>query len=117
MELAKDQGPTGQIGAEIDGPGKQFFENVVLDNILESMLELTAAVWTYRDRAMILERVLGDLVGDQKDISALIENHQCTAEENAARAAERAELVENVFRSFSRRPVQLNDNSKSEESP
>ena len=115
MQLAQDQSPVGQIGAEIDGPGKQFFDNVVLDNILEAMLELTAAVWTYRDRAMILERVLGDLIGNDKDISALIENYRATAEDDAARAAERAELVQNVFRSFSRRPVSLKNSPHSEE--
>ena len=115
MQPAQDQSPVGQIGAEIDGPGKQFFDNVVLDNILEAMLELTAAVWTYRDRAMVLERVLGDLIGDDKDISALIENYRATPEDDAARAAERAELVETVFRSFSRRPVSLKHNLNSED--
>ena len=94
-----------ELGAEISGEGKQFFDNVVLDNILESLLELTAAVWTYRDRAIILEAVLGDLVGNDKDIAALIEAHESTPELNAARAAERAELVTNVFRSFARRPI------------
>ena len=107
MNAAQDEIPSGQIGTEIEGPGKQFFENVVLDNILEAMLELTAAVWTYRDRAIILERVLGEVVGNGKDIAALIEAHQSTPEEDAARAAERAELVNNVFRSFARRPVSL----------
>lgn len=94
----------GEIGGEISGSGKQFFENVVLDNIWESMVELTAAVWTYRDRSIILERVLQDVVGDGKDIAALIEAYEPSEEDNAARTAERAELVSNVFRSFSRRP-------------
>ena len=45
------------VGKEINSSGKQFFENVVFDNILESLVELTAAVWTYKDRSMVLERV------------------------------------------------------------
>jgi hypothetical protein len=94
-----------ELGDEINSSGKQFFDNVVLDNILEAMVELTAQVWTYRDRSIILERVLQDIVGDGKDIAALIEAYEPTEADNAARAAERAELVSNVFRSFSRRPV------------
>jgi len=94
-----------ELGDEINSSGKQFFDNVVLDNILEAMVEVTAQVWTYRDRSIILERVLQDIVGDGKDIAALIEAYEPTEADNAARAAERAELVSNVFRSFSRRPV------------
>lgn len=92
--------PRFVFGDEINGPGKQFFENEVIDALHESLLELTAAVWTYRDRSIILERVLQDAVG--KDIGALIEAYEPTPEDNAARAAERAELVSNVFRRMSR---------------
>jgi hypothetical protein len=53
----------------------------------------------------MLEAVLGDLVGKDKDITALIEAYETTPAQDAARAAERAELVTNVFRSFARRPV------------
>ena len=115
MENAEKERLRREIGAELSGSGKQFFDNVVLDNILESLLELTAAVWTYRDRAIILEAVLSDLVGRDKDITALIEAHEATPELDAARAAERAELVTNVFRSFSRRPVSSRDCSDSGE--
>ena len=115
MNAAQHEIPAGHIGTEIDGPGKQFFDNVVLDNILEAMLELTAAVWTYRDRAIILERVLGEVTGNGKDIAALIEAYQSTPEEDAVRAAERAELVNNVFRSFTRRPVSMKQSSASGE--
>lgn len=101
--MAQNKEELREIGAEINGPGKQFFDNVVLDNLWESMLELTAAVWTYRDRSIILERVLQDLVGDGQDIADLIERYEPTDEDNAARTAEREELVSNVFRSFSRR--------------
>lgn len=93
------------IGDEISGSGKQFFDNVIHDNLLESLLELTAAVWTYHDRVLILEQVLGDLLGDGTDIASLIEAYEPTPEQQAARARARAELVESVFRSFSRRPT------------
>ena len=100
-DLAQDTAST-DIGQEIFGPGKQFFDNVVHDNLLESLLELTAAVWTCQDRVMILENVLSDLVGEDRDVSALIEAYQPTEQQEAARAAARAELVRSVFRSFSR---------------
>lgn len=92
-----------EFGEEINGPGVQFFDNVVHDNIWEALLELTAVVWTYRDRTIILEKVLHDTLGADKDISALIEAYQPTPEDNEQRKQERAELVSTVFRSFSRR--------------
>lgn len=92
-----------EFGEEINGPGVQFFDNVVLDNIWESMLELTAAVWTYRDRMIVLEKVLQDTLGPDKDISALIEAYEPTPEDKKQRESERTELVSTVFRSFSRR--------------
>ena len=101
--MARNEDAQREIGAEINGPGKQFFDDVVHDNLWESLVELTAAVWTYHDRTLILERVLQDLVGDGQDIATLIEQYEPTEEDNAARAAEREELVNNVFRSFSRR--------------
>lgn len=94
------------VGGEIDGPGKQYFENAVIDNMMDAFLELTAAVWTYRDRSLILERVLGDILkqqGKEVDLSALIEAYQPTVDDKNARKAERAELVSSVFASFSRR--------------
>ena len=114
-----DTGPVDEfvpdIGTEINSSGKQFFDNVILDNIWESLLELTAAVWTYRDRAIVMERVLQDILGEDKDIAALIEAYEPTPEVNATRAAERAELVDNVFRSFTRRPVSMKTTSDQEE--
>ncbi|MDG2241918.1 MAG: hypothetical protein P8L66_00325 [Rhodospirillaceae bacterium] len=105
MKNLPPKDPRFVFGDEIDGPGKQFFDNQVLDNIHESLLELTAAVWTYRDRAILLERILNDVVG--KDISTMIEAYEPTPADNAARAAERAELVSNVFRRMSRGSVDV----------
>lgn len=99
---------TPTLGHEIDGPGRRYYDDVVLDNILESMLELTAAVWTYHDRVLVLERVLDELLarGDGKPtLAELIERHEPGAGEKALRRAEREALVDAVFRSFSRRPA------------
>jgi len=91
-----------EIGEEINGPARQYFENVITDKVIESIIELTAAVWTYRDRNIILEKVIEDLISDKEKISDLIESYKPTKEDNSIRAMERAELVSNVFRSFSR---------------
>ena len=107
MNNMPPEDPRFVFGDEINGAGKQFFDNQVLDNLHESLLELTAAVWTYRDRAIIIERVLQDIVGDGKDMGAMIEAYEPTPEDNAARAAERAELVSNVFRRMSRGSVDV----------
>ena len=90
------------LGEEVYGPGRTYFDNVVIDNLLDALLELSAAVWTYHDRVNVLEKVLekqGISVSDE------IEMHLPDAAELAARAAERAALVERVFGSFVRRPV------------
>ncbi|MCU0760314.1 MAG: hypothetical protein MUF07_14095 [Steroidobacteraceae bacterium] len=96
------------LGAEIEGPGRRYFDDVVIDNLLEAMLELTAAVWTHRDRAMVLEQVLSRLLAESHgapDIARLLEQHRPTAEEQEARRLERDALVSQVFRSFARRPA------------
>ena len=90
------------LGKEINDPGKVYFDNVVTDNILDALLELSAAVWTYHDRVNVLEKVLA---AKGIDVTEAIEAHMPDEEEIAARAAERAQLVERVFGSFVRRPV------------
>lgn len=91
-----------KFGEELNGPGRTYFENVVIDNMLDALLELSAAVWTYHDRVNVLEKVL-----EQKGIpvSDAIEAHIPDRKELEARAVERAALVERVFGSFVRRPV------------
>jgi len=96
------------IGAEIDGPGRRYYDDVVLDNLMESMLELTAAVWTYHDRTLVLEGVIEKLLSEshaRPDVQRLIEQYQPSPEEQARRRAEREQLVTQVFRSFARRPT------------
>ena len=89
------------LGEEINGLGKSYFENVVIDKILDALLELSAMVWTYHDRVNVLEKVL-----EKKglNIAEEIENYLPGEQEIAARAATRAELVERVFGQFVRRP-------------
>jgi hypothetical protein len=91
-----------QLGEEIGGPGRAYFDDVVIDNILDALLELSAAVWTYHDRVNVLEAVLAE---KGIEVSEAIEAHLPDEAEIARRAAERAALVERVFGSFVRRPT------------
>jgi len=59
-----DQGINSQprvpekFGDEIGGRGRVYFENVVIDNVLDALLELSATVYAHRDRVSVLEKVL-----------------------------------------------------------
>lgn len=100
-DLISGEVPT-DLGEEIHGSGRVYFENVVIDNMLDAMLELSAASWAHHDRVLVLEKVLekkGIAVSDE------IEAHMPDADELAARAAERATYVRRVFGSFLRRPT------------
>ncbi len=89
------------LGIEIGGPGRAYFDDIVIDNLFDTVVELSAAMWTIRDRQIILERVL-----EQKDISVsdAIESYLPTPEDLEARTAERDEMVQRIFKSFLRRP-------------
>jgi hypothetical protein len=89
------------IGLEIDGPGRVYFEQPVLDNLLETMMELAAEVWTIRDRQAVLETVLA---AKGIDAAALIEAHVPDAAELAARKALREAFVGRLLAGFLRRP-------------
>jgi len=90
------------LGEEIGGAGKAYFDDVVVDNVLDALLELSAAVWTYHDRVIVLEKVLAD---KGIEVSDAIEAHLPDDAEIASREAERAALVQRVFGSFVRRPT------------
>lgn len=98
---AKDAIPA-ELGDEINGRGRVYFDNVVFDNILDAMLELSASVWANHDRVLVLEKIL-----EEKGISVSeeIEAHMPDQTEVAARAAERDAFVEQVFGAFLRRPT------------
>lgn len=89
------------IGEEIDGPGRAYFDAVVTDNIVDALIELSAELWTVRDRLHILEQVLGR---QGIDAAALVEAHVPDAAANAARKALREAFIARVFASFIRRP-------------
>jgi hypothetical protein len=92
--------PALAIGQEISGRGPVFFDNIVLDNMLESFMELAAEVWTIRDRQAVLEAVLAS---QGIDAAALIEQHRPEAAEIAARKALREEFVSRLLAGFMRR--------------
>jgi hypothetical protein len=93
--------PKPAIGAEIDGPGRAYFDQVVTDNIMDALVEMAAEMWTIRDRMHILESVLAD---KGIDAAALIEAHVPSPEINAERKALRDAFIARVFNSFVRRP-------------
>lgn len=89
------------IGEEINGPGRTYFDDVVIDNIMDALLELSASVWSYRDRLFVLEKVLQQ---QGTDVTRLIESYQPSTEDNDLRRQERQAFVNRVFQSFNRRP-------------
>lgn len=100
-ESQKIEVPT-ELGEEIGGNGRVYFENVVIDNMIDAMLELSATVWTHHDRAIVLEKILAS---KGIDVSEEIEAHMPDDTEIAQRAAERDEFVNRVFGAFLRRPT------------
>lgn len=91
-----------ELGNEIGGSGRVYFENVVIDNLIDALLELSAAVWTHHDRVLVLEKVLAEKA---IDVSAEIEAHLPDDAEIAARTVERDAFVQRIFGSFIRRPT------------
>lgn len=91
-----------ELGDEIGGNGRIYFENVVIDNVLDALLELTATVWTHHDRVIVLEKILAE---KGISVSDEIEAHMPDDAEIAARAAERDEFVDRIFGAFLRRPT------------
>jgi len=90
-----------ELGLEINGPGRQYFDNVIIDNLMDALVEMSATVWTVRDRQIVLEKIL---LEKGIDANTLIEAHIPGEAELAERAAEREEMVSRIFRSFMRRP-------------
>ncbi len=90
-----------ELGIEIGGPGRAYFDDVVIDNLFDAMLELSAALWTVRDRQIILEKVLAER---GLSVSEAIEAYVPSEDDLAERIAERDEMVARIFGSFLRRP-------------
>lgn len=100
------------LGFEINGVGRQYFDNVMTDNILDALTEISAVLWTVKDRQIVLEKVLAE---NGIDADALIEAHMPNRDELAMRTAARDEMVQRIFRSFIRRPD--NNTAKSADEP
>jgi hypothetical protein len=92
--------PAPHIGQELSGRGPIYFDNLVLENLLESFMELAAEVWTIRDRQAVLETVLAS---QGIDAATLIEQHRPDDAELAARKALREEFVARLLAGFLRR--------------
>jgi len=97
-----DEAIPKDLGEEIGGRGRVYFDNVVFDNMLDALLELSAAVWTNHDRVLVLEKIL-----EEKGLSVSdeIEAHMPDQAEIERRAAERDAFVDQVFGAFLRRPT------------
>jgi len=99
--MTEKQTVNPDLGYEINGPGRQYFDNVVTDNMMDALVEISAALWTVRDRQIVLEK---KLIDKGIEAEALIEAHIPDEAEKAMRAAEREEMVQRIFRSFMRNP-------------
>ena len=91
-----------KLGFEINGPGRTYFDDVTIDNIIDSIMELSAAVWTVRDRQIVLETVLAEKGIDVTDAIEAYVPDQASLD---ARTAERDALAERIFSGFLRRPT------------
>lgn len=89
--------PLNDLKAEIDGPGRVYFDNPVMDHMLDALLEMSATLWTLRDRQIVLEKVLAE---KGIEVSELIEQHIPDESEIAERRAERDEFSDRIFASF-----------------
>lgn len=90
-----------ELGIEIGGPGRAYFDDVIIDNLMDAVVEVSAAVWTVRDRQIVLEKILSE---KGIDVSADIEAYVPDEATLAERKAERDEMVARIFQSFLRRP-------------
>ncbi|MEL7188188.1 MAG: hypothetical protein AAGK17_01435 [Pseudomonadota bacterium] len=97
-----DEAIPQDLGDEIGGRGRVYFDDVVIDNMMDALLELSAAVWTNHDRVLVLEKIL-----EEKgiEVSQAIEAHVPDDEEIARRAEARDAFVDQVFGAFLRRPT------------
>ena len=45
--MTKKQTIDPDLGIEINGPGRQYFDNVMIDNLLDAIVEMSAVLWTF----------------------------------------------------------------------
>ena len=102
--MSEKQTVNPDLGIEINGPGRKYFDDVMIDNLMDAVVEMSAVLWTVRDRQIVLEKVLAE---KGIDASKLIESYLPDTSEKAARAAERDDMVKSIFSGFLRRPNDL----------
>lgn len=97
------------LGKEIGGPGRTYFDDVIVDNMLDALLELSASLWACQDRAYVLERVLETVLAEshgRPNLAQLVESWQPKPEDQTQRRAAREQYIAQVYRAFARRPHQ-----------
>ena len=91
------------FGDEVYGEGKRFFDEAAIDNLYEAFMELTAEVWVHRDRTIIMEAVLDEMLAkDGVSLTERIEQFRPSPELDARRKSEREAYATSVYRSFTR---------------
>lgn len=101
MSAADSKTVPEDLGFEIGGPGRVYYDDVVTDNVVEALMEMSALLWTVRDRQIVLEKVLAE---KGLEVASLVEGHVPDEAELAQRREEREAMVQQIFRSFLRRP-------------
>ena len=100
LELFPDKAPV-TVASFINLAGRGYYDDVATDNIVEALMEMSALLWTVRDRQIVLEKILAE---KGVEVSAAIEAHEPDEAETEERRVERDAMVQQIFRSFLRRP-------------
>jgi len=87
------------FGAEVNGPGPTYFANPVIDNLMDTLLAMAAALWETRDRLHHLEAALEE---EGLDVARRIEA-RAAALADPQRRAECDAFVAGLFAAFLRR--------------
>jgi hypothetical protein len=98
-DAARAPQPVAEMDEELGwGPGHPtYFENVLIDNLLNIVLELGAALWVVKDRVRLLEDVFvehGILLPDT------LEKHETPLERQRELKDQRDEFVERLYQSL-----------------
>jgi hypothetical protein len=87
------------FGAELNGHGPVYFPDPIVDNLMDALLAMAAALWETKDRLHHLEATLAE---EGIDVSGRIEA-RATALADPQRRAECDAYVTSLFGAFLRR--------------
>ncbi len=76
-----------------------FFEADAVDQLVTMVLELAAEHWVLRERVYTIEKAAGSL---GLDLGAAVENYRFSDADQAALAAMRKTMIDNLMRSVNR---------------